>query len=196
MNGIEKIIQRITEDTDREIAGIQAQAKEQTDAINADYAERVRVEAEEGAIRGKTAAQDREDNLGRMAQMEAKKQTLAAKQKMLNRAFDLALEKLGSLPEADYIKLLADLAAKAARSGKEEIILSKKDHDGVGAAVVTAANALLGEKGKLTLAAQTRESRGGLILSDGEIEANCTFETLLRLQETEIAGEIANVLFQ
>ena len=196
MNGIEKITQRITEDTDREIAGIQAQAKEQADAITADYQERVRVEAEEGATRGKTAAQEREDNLARMAQMEAKKQTLAAKQKMLNRAFDLALEKLSGLPEADYVKLLAELAAKAARSGKEEVILSKKDHDGVGAAVVSAANALLGGKGALALSAQTRDTRGGLILSDGEIEANCTFETLLRLQETEIAGEIANVLFQ
>lgn len=37
--------------------------------------------------------------------------------------------------------------------------------------------------------------RGGFILSDGAIEVNCSFETLVRLQRGVIAGEVANVLF-
>ena len=44
MNGIDKITQRITEQIDREIAEIQAKAKEQADAITAcmsDYSRRV-----------------------------------------------------------------------------------------------------------------------------------------------------------
>ena len=44
MNGIDKITQRITEQIDREIAEIQARAKEQADAITAcmsEYSKRV-----------------------------------------------------------------------------------------------------------------------------------------------------------
>jgi len=196
MNGIDKITQRITEDIDREIAGIQAQAQEQADAITAEYA--ARTEKESGAIRarGQAAAAEREERLTSMAQMEAKKALLAAKQEMLTRAFDLALNQLCSMPEADYVKLLADLAVKASVTGEESVILSQKDHDRIGSAVVAAANEALGSKGKLTLAEQTRPIMGGLILLDDAVEVNCTFETLVRLQKTAAAGEVSDILFR
>lgn len=197
MNGIEKITQRITEDNDRAVAEIEAKGKQQAEAIAADFEARAQKEAEDIRARGKTAATEREENLASMAQMEAGKAYLAAKQKMLTRAFDLALEKLRALPEAEYVPLLAALAAAATRGTGEEIILSEADRSKVGDAVVTAANKLL-KKGqsKLTLSEKTREIQGGLIVSDGETEVNCSFETLVRLEETVMAGEVANVLFQ
>lgn len=36
---------------------------------------------------------------------------------------------------------------------------------------------------------------GGFILSDGPVEVNCTFDTLIRLQRGALAGEVAKVLF-
>lgn len=196
MNGIDKITQRITEDIDREIAGIQAQAQEQADAITAEYA--ARTEKESGAIlaRGQAAAAEREERLTSMAQMEAKKALLAAKQEMLTRAFDQAMNQLCSMPEADYVKLLAELAVKASVTGEETVILSQKDHDQIGKAVVAAANEALGSNGKLTLAEQTRPIMGGLILCDEAVEVNCTFETLVRLQKTAAAGEVSDILFR
>ena len=131
-----------------------------------------------------------------MAQMEAKKAELAIKQEMLTRAFDLALEKLCALPDEQYTEFLASLAAKAARTGKETVILSQKDRTRVGKAVVTKANELIGAGGALTLSEKTRPIKGGLILSDGAVEFNCTFETLIRLKKTEMAGEVASILFQ
>ena len=196
MNGIDKITQRITEQIDREIAEIQAKAKEQADAITADYAARIKKETEDILAHGKTAAAEREERLASMAQMEAKKAELAIKQEMLTRAFDLALEKLCTLPEEEYVAFLAGLAAKAARTGKETVILSQKDRTRVGKAVVTKANELIGAAGTLTLSEQTRPIKGGLILSDGAVEFNCTFETLIRLKKTEMAGEVASILFQ
>ena len=61
MNGIDKITQRITEQIDREIAEIQAKAKEQADAITADYAARIKKETEDILAHGKTAAAEREE---------------------------------------------------------------------------------------------------------------------------------------
>ena len=134
--------------------------------------------------------------------MEAKKLMLATKQEMLDKAFALALEQLASLPEDEYIALLAALAARAAATGREQLIFSPKDRERVGEQVVAAANEKLSQDGaaearvgQLALSEEARPMRGGFILSDGEVEVNCAFETLVRLQRGEVSGEVAKALF-
>lgn len=61
--------------------------------------------------------------------------------------------------------------------------------------VVAGASAILNGTGMLTLADETRPMDGGFILSDGAVEVNCTFDTLIRLQRGALAGEVAKVLF-
>ena len=61
--------------------------------------------------------------------------------------------------------------------------------------VVTGASAILNGTAMLTLAEETRPMDGGFILSDGAVEVNCTFDTLIRLQRGALAGEVAKVLF-
>ena len=119
---------------------------------------------------------------------------------MVAESFDLAVDKLVKLPEAEYIALLAKLAAKASVTGDEEIVLNARDRKAVGAKVVEAANkALTG--GKLTLSEKTGDFKGGLILRRGNIEANCTAELhctaelLVDLCRDEMAAELAGVLF-
>lgn len=104
---------------------------------------------------------------------------------MRERAFAAALKQLSELPDEEYVGLLAGLAAKASSTGREEVILSQKDRARYGKQVVTQANERLGD-GHLTLSVQTRPIRGGLILSDGDVEVNCTFETLVRLLRGEM----------
>ena len=194
MNGIEKLTQQITADAQVEIDAILAEAQEKANAITADYAQRAEKAAAERLTKGTEAATLREERLISMADMERRKDLLAAKQDMVSKAFDKALEQLCNLSDEDYVAMLAKLAAAASVSGKEQLIFSQKDRTRVGNAVVIAANEAL-NGGQLTLAEQTRPMSGGFILSDGAIEVNCTFETLIRLQRGEIAGEVANVLF-
>ena len=61
--------------------------------------------------------------------------------------------------------------------------------------VITGASAVLSGTAMLTLAEETRPMDGGFILSDGAVEVNCTFDTLIRLQRGALAGEVAKVLF-
>ena len=194
MNGIEKLTQQITADAQVEIDAILAEAKEKADAITADYAQRAEKAAAERLAKGTEAAAQREERLIAMADMERRKDLLAAKQDMVGKAFDKALEQLCNLSDAEYVAMLTKLAVAASNSGKEQLIFSQKDRTRVGKDVVIAANEALND-GHLTLSEQTRPMHGGFILSDGAIEVNCTFETLVRLQRGEIAGEVANVLF-
>ena len=58
---------------------------------------------------------------------------------------------------------------------------------------VDAANAQNG--GQLTLSGETANIPGGFILRNGSIEVNCAYDTLIRLQKTETAGQVARQLF-
>lgn len=194
MNGIDKIKQRITQEIQGEIAAQEAEAAAQAAGITARYAAQARTLAEEITQRGETAAQEREERLVSMARMEAKKDRLAVKQELLGQAFDLALGTLCALPEGEYVALLTDLTVRAARSGRETLLLSPKDRETVGEEVVRRANARLPD-GRLTLAQETRPIRGGVILSDGAVEVNGSFETILRLERPQLAGDIARILF-
>ena len=59
---------------------------------------------------------------------------------------------------------------------------------------VEKANAASGKK--LTASKDTAPIRGGFILRDKNVEVNCAFETLVRLQKAETAGAVAKILFQ
>lgn len=227
MNGIEKITQRMEDDAQREINEVLTAARAQAEEIARRSREQADRESAAIAARGESAAAEREKRLESMAEMESRKLVLAAKQEVLDEAFTMALEKLCTLPDEEYIELLAALAVKAARTGREKVIFSQKDRNRVGKAVVTRANdalarkvapklpgdltdtragaildkvvtgasAILAGTGMLTLAEETRPIKGGIILSDGDVETNCTFETLVRLQRENISGEVAKVLF-
>ena len=198
MNGIEKITERIAQDAQAEITKLETEAKAQADAITAKYAAQAEAERQNLTAAAKAKADERMERLDSAAQMEAKKMLLAAKQEMLDKAFDLALVRLTQLPEEDYVNLLAKLAANSAVSGKEQIILSQADRTRCGEKTVARANELLAKDGKtasLTLSEATRDIKGGLLLSDGAVEVNCAFETLVRLSRNEVAQEVTKVLF-
>ena len=194
MDGIEKIIDRISSDAQREIDDVLAAAQAEAEKITAEYQAQAKAEADDILARGEKAAAERGERLASVAQLDARKLELSAKQEMLARAYDRALEKLTGLSDGAYTDLLAQLAVEASSTGREAVILSPKDRARYGKAAVTRANEKLGD-GHLTLSEQTRPIQGGLILSDGDVEVNCSFETLVRLIRGETDREVAKVLF-
>ena len=195
MNGIEKITARIAEDGKAENDALLAQARAQAAEIAAKYQAEAKAAADEILEHGRKSAEARARHLDSTAQMECRKAVLAAKQDVIEEAFQAAHKKLLDLPQAEYVTFLAGLAAKASVTGKEKLIFSADDQAQVGKDVVAAANKKL-PAGALTLAEETRPMDGGFILSDGAVEVNCTFDTLIRLQRGALAGEVAKVLFE
>ena len=194
MNGIERITARLDADTQAEIDRIRENAKAEAEKVAQGYRTQMESETAELRERSRRAAAEREERLVSAAQMEARKTTLAARQEMVDKAYALALEKLCSLPEEQYIQTVAALLVQAAPDGKGEVIFSKEQRERVGTAAVALANSRLGD-GTLTVSAQTRPLKGGFILSNGRVEVNCSFDTLVRLQRAETAGEVAKRLF-
>ena len=227
MNGIEKITARIQADAEEEIRQIQAQAQEQAEAILKQGEAQAAATAEEILRRGKKAAQERRERLESAAHMEVRKLKLAAKQELLEMAFDQALQDLCAMPDQEYIDLLRELAVQVSETGREQLVFSQKDRNRIGKQVVMGANELLVKErapelpstvadskvgaflgrvvnsttamvtgtGLLTLSEETRPIQGGFIMVDGDVEMNCAFETLVRLQRDKLEQEIAGILF-
>lgn len=228
MEGIEKITAKIAQDAQAEVSRLERETQAQVDEILAQAQAQAEKETTDTLARGKKAAQERLERLQSAAGMEGRKLELAAKQEVLGKAFDLALEKLCSMPEEEYVKLLTALVLEASSTGKEQLVFSAKDRAQIGKQVVVAANEALASQvapelpesitdskvgafvGKLvnttaamvsgtamlTLSQDSREMRGGFIMVDGDVEINCSFETLIRLQREKLEKEVANVLFQ
>lgn len=164
MNGLEKITQCIEQDAQAEAGQVLADARARADAIAAQWAEKARKEREDILERGRKNAEERAERLASVAQLEGRKQILAAKQEMIGQAFDRALEELLALPEEEYAELLAALCAKAAVTGRETVIFSKKDRQRVGKQVVTKANEILAKQVAPKLPEELTGSAAGAFL--------------------------------
>lgn len=195
MTGIEKITGRINADAEAEAQGILSEAQAQADAITARYQAEAERVGRDARAKGEAAAADREERLASAAAMQARQLTLRTRQELLDAAFDRALEKLCTLPEKQRVLLLVRLAVSASSTGKEQVQLNAADSAALGPRVVAAANALLGKQGELTLAPTPGAFQGGLVLSDGAVDVNCTYETLMRLARGQMAADVAKVLF-
>lgn len=198
MEGIEKITARIIEDAEREIAAMQQETEEEVNTLLAQAQTEAEQESMELLVRGRRAAEERRERLSSSADMECRKLELAAKQELLQQSFDAALEELCALPQERYVTLLSALAVEASSSGRERMILSAKDADRLGEEIVKAANTALqraGRRGELTLSEETRPIPGGFILAEGDVELNCAFDTLVRLQREKLEKEVAAILF-
>ena len=204
MNGIEKITGQIDADVQKEIDAALDQARAQAREIQDRYASQAQAQAEAIRRKGEQDAALRQERLVDVAKLEARKALLATKQELVGQAFDLALKKLLELPEQEYIALLAKLAVAASRTGREQVIFSQKDRSRYGKQAVTMANEMLVKQagpraaetaGMLTLAEESRPMAGGLILRDGRVETNCSFEVLIHLQRDALSAEVARALF-
>lgn len=196
MTGIDKICERILKQAEDACQETLSRAAAEAQEIRASYEKTAKSEAESIVARGTAQAAEREARLAGVAELEAKKLHLKTKQSMIDQAYAEALSALCAFSKERRVKLLASLAAKAAVSGSERVIMSEQDRAAIGKTVVDAANAILGARGKLTLAEETRAMQGGVILAEGSMEINCTFETILRQMHDAISGEVAEILFQ
>jgi len=195
MKGIEKIVARLEADTKAEIDALNAETAARCEEIRSEYSEKAQAEYDAIIKAGTEACAAQKERLAGAADMEARKHLLTFKQHLVSETFKAATKQLCELPKAEYVRFLASLAAKATVYGTEELVFNARDAKEVGREVAKSANAMLGEKGHLTVAEETREMPGGVIIKQGDIETNCAIDMLVSMQRSELASQVAEVLF-
>lgn len=199
MKGTEKIIAHIRADGDAEAKKIIDAASKQAEEKRAESFKAALSEYEKLMQAGNAECEDILSGSRRIAEMEAKKSVLSVKQEMISAAFDAAREEIVNMPRDKYTQFLARMAAEAAASGMEEIVLNARDKAEVGKSVCKAANELLSAKGtpgKLTVSEDTADISGGVIVRLGGIETNCSIDALIRQRRSGLSTEVAAALFE
>ena len=199
MKGTEKIIAHIQADGDAEAKKIIDAASKQAEEKRAESFKAALSEYEKLMQAGNAECEDILSGSRRIAEMEAKKSVLSVKQEMISAAFDAAREEIVNMPRDKYTQFLARMAAEAAASGMEEIVLNARDKAEVGKSVCKAANELLSAKGtpgKLTVSEDTADISGGVIVRFGGIETNCSIDALIRQRRSGLSTEVAAALFE
>lgn len=199
MDGITKIIDRIAAEASEEVARIEAEGAARAAELAAEFAETEKTLYGERIAEGAAESVAQFERLKNVAALEAKKTILAEKQALITEVFEQAVKDLLALPEEQYVALLARVSAEAARTGDEKLVFNATDKARVGAKVVAATNALLSEQGRaaaLTLADETRNLVGGVIISGGSIEVNASLTALVEQHRNELAPSVAAILFE
>lgn len=193
MNGLEKIVARMEADTQAACDALAASAVENAAAILRECQAQADAVTRDSAQRAEAQAAEHLEHLNGSSQLACRQRVLAAKQQLIDEAFARAAQALAALPQAEYVDLLAALAAENG-SGDEELLLSAHDRETVGAAVVDAANAKRPGTA-FRLSDETRDTGGGLVLRRDRVELNCSFTEKLRQLRQEESSAVAKLLF-
>lgn len=190
MNGLTNISNKILADAKQKADAIIAEAEQSAEKILADSKKRAEAEVATMSKESVARCADVEEKARLVSELEGKKLISNARQQMVGDAFNKAQERLLSLPEAEYRKLLIKLAGEVLADGKGgEVLLNAKDRAAHGQALEAALS------GKATLAADTAPIVGGLIIRRGKIEYNCALDVLVRMVSEKVAPEVSSALF-
>ncbi len=191
MEGKEAIIKRILDDAEAKAATIRLSAEE-TRANTMQEAEEwsVRYLEKQRALL-QAESEDRLIRKSTVAELDVRKELLAAKREVLDDVYALALKKLENLSKKQYLSILSNMLQKYAEVG-EQIVLSKnaatyrKDIETL---------PVVQEK-KLELSESCGDFSGGILLLGEKCNKDLSFDTALKTLKTQIESETAEHLFE
>lgn len=195
MAGLDKIIERIAQDSAAKCDGIifdaQSEASKIKDAA-ARQAEEEKAAVVEAAGREAKALVDMAES---GSELETRKLLLGARVEIINKAIDVAYQKLGAMPDDEYFAALYALARKNSQSGEGVMYLSQKDLGRMPADFDRKINDGLSDGSRITVSKEPANISDGFILVYGDIEINCTFEALIEDSRDAIKDELYSIIF-
>jgi V/A-type H+-transporting ATPase subunit E len=197
-DGAQRIISRIMADAGTAAESARKEAAAKAAAIVTAAQENAAARRERILEQAAKEAAGQKRRIIGVAQLEARKELLAAKQQLIEEAFQQSLHELSDLNVDAYQAVLRDLLLAVVETGNETVFLSPRDRERIPACFWEEINQALkaaGKEGQLTLSGETRAIRGGFILQSGGVEINCSFESLLEMQRDALEPAVAKILF-
>ena len=190
---LENITQKIVSEANEFAESVITQAKTEAKAITEEY-ESIAVKEYNQIV--DTAYEKASEIMHRsnaQSMKEKRINILSAKWEYLDNAFSAAVRQLCRIPEEEQIHLMAGLVQRHQRSDAE-LVFNKTDRERLGQIVVNAVNSA-SNNFKVTLSERTGDFSGGLILKEGNVEANLTYEALVSERREQLEDEVSSILF-
>jgi len=197
--GADRIVQRVLDDAQARAESIKDEASKKADAVESEAREKANRRKEQILEQARKSAAEQKSRIIGVAQLEARKKLLAAKQEMIGEAFQKALDELSGLDDREYLSVIRNLLLDITDTGTETVFFNERDKERITEDFWKDVNKSLadqGKKGELKLAEETRPIKGGFILQRGGLEMNCSFESLLERKRDDLEYEVAELLFK
>ena len=192
----EQVVEKILSEAKAEAKKIKKQAQDKEAAEQAKLDEQLADYKGQTEMLAQKAADAEKLHLLAAARMDVAKELLAEKRKILDEVFAQAREKLLSLPDEQYRKLMTNLMLKAVESGDEEVIVDKNEKQ-IDQNLIDQVNQRLGpdNKRELKLSEERDDLGGGFILRRGKVKNNVSLDVLLAQARRDLEIELAKGLF-
>lgn len=194
MEGMERIRESILAEARTQAEAIIKEAEDKVKEMEIQAEKRAEELTKNRLERAEVEAQEAQKRMLSMAELELKKQSLEAKQSIIDQAFDKALVKLNNLPDEKYAAMIVSALGSVGIKGGEELIVPPQDREKFQKGLLKKINDKLGFE--LKLSDEDRGIQGGFIVKVDGVEINNSFETLLRMEREKVESEIADILFQ
>lgn len=193
----QQVVDKILAEAKAEAEKIRRQADEQR------AAEQARFDGEMARFREQTqqmatqAAQAEKAQILALARMEAMKDYLGEKARILDEVFARSRQRIGQLPDEEYRRLMARLLLDAVETGDEQVVAGQDDPR-IDQALVDEVNGQLKAQGKagLTLSPEKHRLGAGFLLKRGKIQTNVTTDVLVSQARNDLEIELSGALFQ
>ncbi|WP_419543968.1 V-type ATP synthase subunit E [Negativibacillus massiliensis] len=196
MNNIESIVKKIADDAKLSAEQKIAEAQQEAQQIVRDYqaqADKIMQDAQAQAQKQASVIAERVESQSGLIRRNL---MLQYKREAIEQAFQKSLEVLCAQDADKQVTLLSDAAVKYL-SADAKVILNEKDKAAFGEKLVSEISRKLQAANKnysVSLSADAGSMQGGMILAEGSIETNLSYEILVKNIRDELEGEVAKVL--
>lgn len=196
MNNIESIVKKIADDAKLSAEQKIAEAQQEAQQIVSDYqaqADKIMQDAQTQAQKQASVIAERVESQSGLIRRNL---MLQYKREAIEQAFQKSLEVLCAQDADKQVTLLSDAAVKYL-SANAKVILNEKDKAAFGEKLVSEISRKLQAANKnysVSLSADAGSMQGGMILAEGSIETNLSYEILVKNIRDELEGEVAKVL--
>jgi len=195
---LEKILEKIIQDSDEEIRKIIDEAESRASQIIEEgkrEAERVVGELTREGIENARKVGER---IVTLASLESRKRILGEKQRILGEVYREVEKRIRNLNGRDYRELVKRIMLESCQSGEELVVVGKNDRKRINQKLINSVNAELvkvGKKGKLKFSSEPASIPDGFILKSGKIEISNSWENILRSLREKTEDEVIKLLF-
>ncbi|MGG7162116.1 V-type ATP synthase subunit E [Clostridium ihumii] len=194
MSNLDNLTSKIIEDARNKSEDILNEAKlQETEIINKKKNEAEKLSEsilEKAKIEGKSLF----DRGISKAELQVRNEKLIAKQTVINRAFDEAINKLNDMKKDEFLAYVKNQIKSLPLNGEQDLIVNAKDKEKITEEFISELNSEI-KNATISLSNEDRDINGGFILSKNGIEINCSFEDVINSLRYELENEVANTLF-
>ncbi|MBM6968278.1 V-type ATP synthase subunit E [Pseudoramibacter alactolyticus] len=192
------IIEKILKGAEAEAESIMAEGDRRVQAIKEEMARQIEKDRETLLEKNKAAIAEIHDRGELMSHLETRKNTLAAKRKVIDEAFDGAREQLRHLDDEKWSVLIASMVAESVVTGDGKLRVPARDREKYENGFLDSLNRGLqanGLSGQLTLDDQPADFEAGVMLVGEDSDINGDFDVLLDAVREKYERQVAAILF-